>query len=90
MEIGLPQRFGEFFNGIAQHGPRHGLVVLPEKSLRCLLIALADLPQHPAHRLVNEIVPVGKEKGGDGQAIVKVVFLDEMQGGDDGDPPFPE
>jgi hypothetical protein len=64
--------------------------VLPEKNLRCLLIALADFPQHPAHRLVNEIVPVGKEKSGYGQAIVEVVFLDKMKGSDNGNPPFPE
>src|SRR5437868_6114544 len=55
-------RFGKPLDRITQHGARHRAVMLGEKCLEHADITLADFAQHPARRLVNQVVLITQQK----------------------------
>jgi hypothetical protein len=57
-EVSAPKRWRETLDGVPEHRPGHLLRVLPQELLLGRTIPLADFAEHPARRLVNEIVRV--------------------------------
>lgn len=49
----------------------------------------AGFAEHPADGFMNEVVGVVEEDGCNFEGPVEGVFLDKVEGGDDGDPFFP-
>ena len=77
--------FGEFFEGVAQHGAGHLGGVLIEEGEQGRHIALADFAEHPAASFVHEIVRMGQKEGTEPERIGEVASADEGLGGEDGD-----
>ena len=53
-------------------------------------ITVADFAQHPADGLVDEVVGVVPEDGGDAEGVGEIVLPDEVKGREDGDAAFPQ
>ena len=62
---------------------------VPQETLFGGAVAIADFPQHPADSLVNQIVLVIAQHGGDGERVVELVLPDVARRGDHRDTPFP-
>ena len=52
-----------------------------EEAAQLCFIPLADLPQHPAHGLVDQIMFIAQQAPRDAQRIAELVLPDVMQGG---------
>jgi len=89
-EVPLPLTLREVLDRISQRGPGHRPVVLPQERLLNGSIALPDLAQHPAHRLVNEIVAVGEQQRGDAKRRGELTLLDPVERREHRDAPLPE
>ena len=89
-QIVLPQRFGEPFDSVAEHSARHGAGVPLEKGLFRREVAFADFAQHPANRLVHQILAVTNQPLCDVQRVRERAAPDEMERRQDRDTPFPE
>jgi len=53
-------------------------------------VPLADFAQHPADRLVDQVVRVAQQRAGDGERVVVRAGLDVRKGREDGDAPIPD
>lgn len=90
LQIRLPAAFFKTLDGVTKHDSGHLPVIAFEKRLQDDAVTLADLAQHPATCLVNELLGVTKQHAADGEGIVKLALPDEMERGHDGDAPFPD
>ena len=53
-------------------------------------IAIANLTQHPAHGLVNEVFTIIEQQSRDAQRVIMVALPDVAQRGEHGDASIPE
>jgi hypothetical protein len=74
---------------VAQHRSGHGVRVMIEKMLESLLISLADFPQHPPGRLVQQIVRIREQEPRDTERWLIYVLSYPRMGRHHGDPSFP-
>ncbi len=89
-QVTPPCSRGQSLDRISQHRPRHLGGVPLEEALFRGAIPLAHLPQHPADRLVNQIVIVVQQDAGHRQGVAEVPVSDERVRGHDRDAPVPE
>ena len=81
LQIFPPQLLRKPLDGVAEHGAGHGPAVLFEELLFLLLpAAFADLTEHPADGLVNEVVAVVHEHLRDLQGLRELALLDVAKG----------
>jgi hypothetical protein len=64
--------------------------VAVEKAAQHALVALSDLPQQPAARLVDQVVAVGEEVLAAAQRLGELAVADQREGGQDGDATVPD
>ena len=86
----LPFFRRQTLNRIAQHGARHDRRMGLQKTFQRRQMSFADLAQHPAHGLVNQIFFVCQQQPADLQRVGKVVLPNKVLRGHDRDPPLPK
>ena len=67
----FPFRFGEAFDGVAEHGAGHGGGAGGEEGGEGGAVVFADFAEEPADGFVDEVVGMVKEEVGDGEAVGK-------------------
>lgn len=72
---------GEFFDGIAEHGARHGGGMLIEESEQDAFGAFAGFAQHPAGGFVDQVFTIHEQAFSKSERIIEIVVADEMLGG---------
>src|ERR1700694_3298780 len=68
---------------VGKHPARHGSIVFPQKGVLDFAIAFSNLPQHPADRLVNQVVSVVQQQLGYLQSRFESALLNKEESGDD-------
>ena len=72
--------FWKSLDGIAEHCPGHDRVqCCSTKTFQDRLVALADLAEHPAGRLVDQVFPVAEQALGDPESVGKIPQPDEVK-----------
>ena len=77
-------------NRIAQHGSGHNCCMFVQEFFNGQWVSFPSLAQHPADSLVHEVMWVMEQDFTQLQDVFQVIFPDEMQGGDNCYPVFPE
>ena len=70
----------ESLDGIAKHGPGHGMIVLCQEILQDCDFAFACFSQHPTDRFVDEIMFVFNEQFGNRQGVLEIILSYELVG----------
>jgi hypothetical protein len=76
---------GKSFDRVAEHRPGHGLGMPVQEAFEERLVSLADLAEHPAGCLVDQVGAIAQQALRDPQAIGEVTLADEISGRDDAD-----
>ena len=79
-QISLPQVLGKALDGATEHGTGHARVVSIKKVDEQIEISLAHLPQHPPHRLVQQVMRVVTQYFGKPDGICIRAGPDGMKG----------
>src|SRR5579872_724413 len=88
-EISAALAFGKFLDRVSEHRARHPSAATSEESTLGRAVAIADFTQHPADRLVNQVVWIGDQQVGDRKSVVELTAPDEAEGREDGNAPLP-
>ena len=75
---------------VAEHRPWHARVVLGQKGIEDSPISVPHFAEHPAHCLMDQVLRIIYQQGGNGQCWPKLPVPDEVLGGDYGNPTLPE
>ena len=89
-EIGEALLLRQPLNRVTQHRPGHMSVPALQKTVQRRSIAVADLAQHPADGLVDQIVGIVQQPIGDEQGLVELFAPDEMKRRNNGNSPLPD
>src|SRR5262249_39888879 len=77
-------------DGVAEHGGRHRVGVRIQEVDKPAALTLADLAQHPANSLLDQVVYVVQQDFGDSERVIKLFVADKLPRADDGNPPLPK
>ena len=89
-EVVLPLGRLEFFDGVVEGGARHGGGVPIQERGQPRAILLAGEAEVAADGLVDQVVPIVEQQLGEGEDIVQIALLDEVEGGDHGGAALPQ
>ena len=73
LQVHLPFLFRELLYGVPEHRPGHSFVVLLQESFFGMHVSIADFPQHPSNRFMDEIFPVFEKNFRDPERIREIV-----------------
>lgn len=88
-QITLPLPLTEPLDRIPQHHARHPPVMPAQKLFLDRPVAFANLAQHPARRLVNQVFPVSQQMADHRHRRPELASSDEIKRRHDRHPPFP-
>ncbi len=90
LEKRLPFLQGKSLDRIAKHRPGHDIGMPVQEAFEERLVSFADLAEHPAGCLVDQVGAIAQQALRDPQGISEVTLADEISGCDDADAPLPD
>ena len=80
LQVFPPLLLRESLDGVPEHRPWHHPTVFAQERLQHRHVPLPDFPQHPADRLVDQVLLVRQQLLGDPERVGEVAVTDETSG----------